>query len=321
MIYRELSRALPAIKDSAAVSVYTTQLVSFLIDEGRYADARALVDRSDLRYDKSTSPSVLSILSRLEWGEKNYGRVEELSKTLIADNDSRRRRSAAQYLMEISMMKHRPEEAIGYARQYVELTDSIERAETDGMISEQEDILNAYYVEGRNRGLDETIRGKETTITILYIVCGILALTAAALSYACFRIRRKDTVSRNDESSIVRDDIPAQGIATSAGLSRLRKAILQRHLDPDHTMGREDFEWLEKELDALLPGFADRLEALGLPERDFHDAMMIRLGMSTKDCSTILGISPAALSNSRKKLLARVSPEGHDKWADYIYAL
>lgn len=87
-------------------------------------------------------------------------------------------------------------------------------------------------------------------------------------------------------------------------------------------ISHKEFSELETALLHLYPDFIQRLRALNLSTRDYHDALLIRINITLKGCANILGISPQGLANSRKRNFNKIATtsEGKD-WANLIRSL
>lgn len=65
-----------------------------------------------------------------------------------------------------------------------------------------------------------------------------------------------------------------------------------------------------------------RLLELNLGSRAFKDSMLIKIGISQKDCAEIFHRTPSAIANSRSRLLKKLSLDNDFKnFTDFIQSL
>lgn len=98
--------------------------------------------------------------------------------------------------------------------------------------------------------------------------------------------------------------------------------ILQKSTRDVKSINKDDFGRLETALYEQYPKFIPLLKYLHLPQRDFNDAMLIKINLPQKICAAILGISVTGLASARKRLLEKHGLSGTFKsWTDYIQSL
>lgn len=102
--------------------------------------------------------------------------------------------------------------------------------------------------------------------------------------------------------------------------------VISRLLDgltdsPDNNVNQSLYE-LSSALSAVSPQFIKALKGMGLKSRDEWDAMLIWVNIPLKTCGKLLGVSPQALSNSRRRLFDKYASEsGAANWMEYIRSI
>ncbi len=347
MIYRHLALQVDTIGCEIAKSKYHTQVASFLIRKGRYQVADSLISSNKITWDKGSSNAILHILNEVDSHKNDSTYILARAKEILRGPDLAPRQSAEGTIAAIYRERGELDSAMYYTNLYANLSGAILDSHMEPL-AETEKILESAELENDNLLLRNGIKDRNILILVLFFAVIILAaaiwmirlhsqLKSARNDLRIREIReetkkiigdnRNEIDRLNKEVKLTKEQLADKAnrireITSGLNLRKVTDEILQKSTRDVKSINKDDFGRLETALYEQYPKFIPLLKYLHLPQRDFNDAMLIKINLPQKICAAILGISVTGLASARKRLLEKHGLSGTFKsWTDYIQSL
>lgn len=347
LIYLRLEKDPLVARDSVLRVTLTSQLISYLMDNGQFEKADSLSDTLSPFDGNRHDVAIPNILNRVDEKRQAYGNVIGRSAELLHSNNIYVRRKAARNLALSHIREGNPEEGLRFLERYSGISDSIATMEGSSSLAEVEEMLNNAELEA----VSEKLKNEEETNYYLAVVI-ILVLSVSILSIRLLSDRAKLKRSRmiNDlqleaEEKLREKELKIKDLETSYNLQReyistLKGGIMRKSSEYGDDAARDveyarirltqvsyhfldegrkaacgitdkDFMELESLLSVVHPRLMVWITESGLKQRDRRDAMLIKIDVSLKMCSNILRASSSALANSRTRLFRKLMEKGN----------
>ncbi len=144
------------------------------------------------------------------------------------------------------------------------------------------------------------------------IMAGIIVIILIGLGVAIYRNRQL----RKNLELLQKLPVKSEEDSEFCDADSFRKSFVKRNMN-----GASDNELkiLEDFVKRFDPDFLQSMMDLNLKGRDFHDALLIRLGVGLSECCNILNTSSSALGMKRLRMFRSLDDNrGKEKWEDYI---
>ncbi len=347
LIYRKLSHESLVKDDSNLNLVFNSQLVSFMLENGRIREADSLVSIMQPVDEQHVDPSVLNIVNKVDWNRQDYDNIINRSLRLLNNKNIYIRRQAARNLARANYEEDNLRDALYFMDKYNQISDSITAMESSSPLAEVEDMFNNAEIEAMSVRLKN-----EKDLNTFLIVAIVLFVTVVALLFIIHgnrvklerarmineiqleaekKLNEKENEMKELESShnqLIEDirlqkenmsaekkqeeDINAHRIIDDAKirLSKISYHFIDEGRKVKCKITDEDFVKLESLLSILYPRLITLMKNPAFKTRDRKDAMLTKIGISLKMCSNILNDSSSTLSNARNRLLKKLSDEG-----------
>ncbi len=347
LIYRKLSHESLVKDDSNLNLVFNSQLVSFMLENGRIREADSLISIMQPMEEKHVDPSVLNIANKVDWNRQDYDNIIKRSLRLLNNKNIYIRRQAARNLARANYEEDNLRDALYFMDKYNQISDSITAMESSSPLAEVEDMFNNAEIEAMSVRLKN-----EKDLNTFLIVAIVLFVTVVALLFIIHgnrvklerarmineiqleaekKLNEKENEMKELESShnqLIEDirlqkenmsaekkqeeDINAHRIIDDAKirLSKISYHFIDEGRKVKCKITDEDFVKLESLLSILYPRLITLMKNPAFKTRDRKDAMLTKIGISLKMCSNILNDSSSTLSNARNRLLKKLSDEG-----------
>lgn len=307
-IYKSLAPVVFGKGDSITETVFITQAAAFLKDTGRFPKADSLMHCRSLNPDRASEVSVSIILNEFDERKLNYADLEDRCLQMTVSDNIYSRRSAYRNLSKIYQTKGDVKKSLEYVEKYRAVADTISANMTPRLLK---GIVE--YPEHSNIGEGD----ENNTLLWIALIFGFLIVAAV---YILSRIKRGkqpdpavfehgNTGKEQEKASL---DVESQNIIQD----------FNNKIATGSRISEADFKSLKRALANLYPEFMCGLLKLNLDSRAFKDSMLIKIGVSQKDCAEIFHRTPSAISNSRTRLLKKL---GLDKdfrtYPDFISSL
>jgi len=347
LIYRKLSHESLVKDDSNLNLVFNSQLVSFMLENGRIREADSLVSIMQPVDEQHVDPSVLNIVNKVDWNRQDYDNIINRSLRLLNNKNIYIRRQAARNLARANYEEDNLRDALYFMDKYNQISDSITAMESSSPLAEVEDMFNNAEIEAMSVRLKN-----EKDLNTFLIVAIVLFVTVVALLFIIHgnrvklerarmineiqleaekKLNEKENEMKELKSShnqLIEDirlqkenmsaekkqeeDINAHRIIDDAKirLSKISYHFIDEGRKVKCKITDEDFVKLESLLSILYPRLITLMKNPAFKTRDRKDAMLTKIGISLKMCSNILNDSSSTLSNARNRLLKKLSDEG-----------
>lgn len=276
-----------------ALDLLNAQVASY---SGQNAEALSLIAPWLADATLADATPYLAVAIRALMATARYAEAEPLCRQLLSQPHASRsnRATALRHLSAISLRQGRQAEALSWQREAMALLDTMRQAETEEKVM----LVGSYYrSQQRERQLAQLEREKSAAESRLYILCSVLvcALLAAGAIWLQYK-RRQAEAQLSRERAIT-------AFRSSDLCQRLYALCYAQHPIPPEL-------WTEVEdyLSQSLPGFLPRLHQLTtFSETEWHLSLLTRLGFRNVDIATLLCKHRSAISQSKKRLYAKVN--------------
>lgn len=346
-IFKELSREINSIEEDRIKLYFSTQLASFFLEEDNYNRADSIINALEFSPD-FYDDSIFAIINEVENKFGKSKSVKARSLRIFSEGNIYSRRRAADHLAKLYFDEGDLKNGLSYARVFKNLSDSINAMEATDYLAQMEAIYDYSEREKQNQELRFENRIVKRNIIICVVVIIILACLMVIfylrhrLRIANLKLRIEETRSEGErllkglesdnnrlrekakamETRLNSEERNERVINRQIALSDVSRMIIRKGTSPDEKVTPDDFSRLERALGDLYPGFLDKLQAIGLREREFHDALLIAIKVPLKICANMLNISASGLANSRTRLLRKKAPDSTlSDWSAYISSL
>lgn len=126
----------------------------------------------------------------------------------------------------------------------------------------------------------------------------------------------------NTEKECWRNKKQKSQLKNDLKLSNIISHIIEQLSIPDGKIANSDIALLKETLSLTYPNFISNLNELGLSERDYIDALFIKVSIPQKLCASYFHTSPSSLTNIRKRLfLKHCKDSTSTSWKHFILNL
>lgn len=345
-IYKELAPKVVEADDHVITSLYVTQTASFLNDTFRFAEADSLLNSVALCADTTTSTSISLILNKFDKLNNNQDSLEIRSVKMLADKNIYARQNAYRNLANIYHSRGDSGNALRFTEKYRAVNESIATREASMALNGANELFDNTELEEENDGLLSTNsffrKGWLWTALILGGVCIIAVSRYYIIKRKSARTKRELEKANGELQSNLDDETKTkksleENVATlNSRIEEYRqqnenslvkadiliKDILHNAGNEGFQMNDSDFNKLEKAMLIKFPSFMSRLLELHLDQRSYKDAMLIKIGVSQKNCANIFNRTAATIANSRSRLMKKLSlDKDYKSFPDFIQSL
>lgn len=354
MIYRQVGAFIRNSTDSINKSMFYSQLGAFLLRQGRYEEADSVMSIIPLKYNQSSKMAIFSIMNDRDIKKHDYSNLESRSMEMARDKNIYVRRDGIKGLANLSIKKGDPTEAIKWVDKYLSVSDTIFAKETASSIPEIEEMINNAELEQTNLLLksENTRHGYLLALMILGLIILILISTIYILAYKRNKLRlsvidmeyenfKKDADIKlnaitNEKINLDNEVVTLKSELTSVQEEQIKRKSMLMEIEKEQIVNRfiieggkenckfnsNDFAILKKYLIETSPEFMSALSKLHLNEQAFKDAMLIKIGISQKQCANIFHKTPSAIANSRARLMEKLTEsKNYKNFSEYILTL
>ena len=339
-IYHHLEPFVAASHDSITNTQFYTQLAAYYYyyDDPKKADS--IIKNVPIVYNDQTRTSVLCVIDKIRQGYEKKDPDEHLYLSLIKDADPGIRFRAAKNLAKVSAERHDWEKMIEYLDLAMTNLKAVQNKFNTNSIVEMEKIIDEADLENENLRLSVVNHHR----FLIIILCIVLIMIAAATSVILFirgRLRktayaleiekmnaenRRVMVELEEEIGRLRTDdraaAEAERLQWNLQLARLQERLTTMLIEGDEPPTEEDFVELRNAFSRVKPEFIDALDGMGLRQKDYQDALLIRINVPQKVCASFFGVTPQAVANSRRRLWKKFASDSQTKnWKEYIDSL
>lgn len=344
MVYKNLEKMVSECRDSVTRTTYYTQLAYYYNRYRSPEEADSILKIAPIVFDKVSSHSVKLISQRVARALNKGGWDEELYKDMLKSPEPGIRYQGATLLAESRESKGDIKGMLHYTRQAMIYVREQQNKFNKTTLAEMEKIIDDADLENENLKL--TLANQRKQILILLIagvalmaIVGSVAMVArsrmkrislaleierlksdnshkvAALEREIEEIKRKgETAPASNQDSV--------GLEERLSLARISERIVNNLVGGEEEITEEDFICLQEAMRLTDPGFIEALDGLDLKPKDYHDALLSKLGVPQKVCAIYFGVTPPGMANSRKRLLQKIDPEGKFRnWKEFIDSL
>ena len=346
LVYDSLAEMACECSDTVTATTYYTQLAIFYYYSDRVEKADSIINNTTLKYDKSTRTSVLCIKNKIDRRCKGKGIDEDFYMSLLDDTDPGIRFMAAKYIAQGAEARGDVKMMLEYTQRAFKEMKETQKKFNNSTIVEMEKIMEEADLENENLQLSLANQRKQVIILVI-VIFFILAAGISAVLIVKMRMRRiavtlelerlnaeNNLRIRELESEIrgMREEQSRKGseeigekteeLTAALNLAREKERMVKLLLSAEESVGEEDFVRLRSALLSVYPTFIERIDSMGLRQQDYHDTLLLRIGVPQKVCASFFGVTPSALVNSRKRLLRKWSQEGNFKnWKEFLETL
>ncbi|MDE6754418.1 MAG: hypothetical protein K2J82_07385 [Muribaculaceae bacterium] len=345
LIYRGLEKMVKECNDSVTRTTYYTQLAIYYYYYVSKEKADSLLNSLALSYDKDSKRAVFCIRDKIRRGARGEKIDEDFYKTMINDPDPSLRFMAAKNLATAAGERGDGAVMLQYAKKAFEEMKVVQKRFNNSTIVEMEKIIGDTELENEN--LELVIENNHTRFILMSVLVLSLIIAGGAAIFI-IRGRYKRTVLALEIERLKRENLrtvmeleakikelkeleDSNGIKEIGGVENLKhRLLLAKETDEmmrlfekgDMAASEENFVRLREALRHNYPAFIAALDRMNLKQRDYHDAMMIKIKAPQKMCAKYFGVSPQSLANSRKRLFEKwCQGSGFKNWKEYVESL
>lgn len=351
-IYRKFIPIVACSDDSTTQAVFMTQIADFLRETDRFAEADSLIGNYSINTDSSSIASISIILNEFDERTQKHADLEKRCRKMLESDNIYSRRSAYRNLARIYQSNGNIGKALEFTEKYRAVAETISANEASLSLNGIEELADISELEDINALLSQKINDSHS-ITWLIIVCFSALFIAASILYIKHKKNsdsdklnyektnsnlRSSLAGLKEKNNLLESRLAEIEPQLEASLKKINEGeisendslkykttiqeIINRIADGNCRLTEDDFKNLEKSLTHLYPRFMSRLLELNLGSRAFKDSMLIKIGISQKDCAEIFHRTPSAIANSRSRLLKKLSLDNDFKnFTDFIQSL
>lgn len=188
-----------------------------------------------------------------------------------------------------------PQMTMLYDNRYHKLRDTLD-------LSRHNDIILMNNAKMNIARVQETGRNRLHSVLLIFFI-----LVSTLLVLFCFMRRKlkkqvEDLAVEKDKSGVLQEAV----VSLKMKVLDKDNFITELKTNPRYLKDK-DWERVKLVVEAMEPGYINRLESLGLTENAIRTAVATKAGFTTSECAVLFSIDPKSITKAKQRLKAKIN--------------